>query len=140
MVDIRIEIDVNGDVTRVVTMGQADPARIIAVFNSPEYGRTTRIIWDYRAASLSDLGQDKLTEIARAVNEIDRPMNTRGLVFVVRTEDARLLMKLYTEISQHQFGRDIQYHITTDMDDARDWLDEHSPAVRPPKQNGRRTG
>jgi len=140
MVDIRIEVDVNGDVTRVTTMGQADPNRIIAVFSAPEYGRTSRIVWDYRAASLSDLGQDKLTEIARAVNEIDRPLNTRGLVFVVRTEDARLLMKLYTEISQHQFGRDIQYHITTDIDDARRWLDEHAPAIGSAKQTGRRTG
>ncbi len=140
MMDIRIAVEVNGDVTCVTTLGQADPEAIIAVFSAPEYGRTTRIVWDYRAASLSDLGQDKLTEIARAVNEIDRPLTTRGLVFVVRTEDAKLLMKLYTEISQHQFGRDIQYYITTDMDDARRWLDEHSPAVLPPKQNGRRTG
>lgn len=140
MVDIRIEIDVNGDVTRVVTMGQADPDRIIAVFSSPEYGRTSRIIWDYRAASLSDLGQEKLFEIARSVNEIDRPLNTKGLAFVVRTEDAKLLMKLYTEISQHQFGREVGYYITTDMDDARRWLDQHSPAEKPSKQTNRRTG
>lgn len=137
MIDIRIDVDVIQDLTRATILGQADVERIIAVFKSPDFWQTSRIIWDYRAASLSELGQENLTRIAAAVRETDRPRNTRGLVFVVRSEDAGLLMKLYTEISHVKFDREVVYHITTSAEEGLTWLDEHTPARPLPKSSGR---
>ena len=138
MIDIRVDVDVMRDLTRGTILGQADVDRIIAVFRSPDFWQTSRIIWDYRAASLSELGQENLTRIAAAVRETDRSRKTRALAFVVRSEDAGLLMKLYAEISHVKFNREVTYHITTSADDALAWLDEHAPAEPLPKNGSDR--
>jgi len=127
MIDIRIDVDMGRDLTRTTVLGQADVDRVIDVFHSPEFWQTSRNIWDYRAASVSALGQESLVRIAAAVRETDRAGISRAFAFVVRNEDAVLLARLYTEISRHKFDRQIQYHITTDIDDAQTWLDENIP-------------
>lgn len=128
MDDIRVEIDVENDLMRATILDRPDADRIIDVFRSLDFGQTTRMIWDYRAGSLSALGQENFTRIAATASELDRDQSTRALVFVVRTDDAGLLMKLYADISRYKIGRDVKYHITTNMDDACAWLDRHAPA------------
>lgn len=141
MIDVRIDVDMVRDLTRTTVLGQAEVDRVIEVFHSPEFWQTSRNIWDYRAASVSELGQENLTRIAAAVRETDVAGISRAFVFVVRSEDAVLLAKLYTEISRHKFDRQIEYHITTDIDEAEAWLDENVPArTREEKDIDRRTG
>lgn len=130
MDDIRVEIDHENDLIRATILDRPDADRVIDAFRSLDFGQATRMIWDYRAGSLSALGHENFTRIARAASELDRDQSTRALVFVVGSDDAGLLMKLYSDISRYKIGRNVEYHITTDMDDAHAWLDRRAPARR----------
>ncbi len=128
MFDMRIGTDGAQDLTRVTTFGQADADQINKIISSPEYGHTSRVIWDLRAACLSDLCQDELIRIARATRDVGHRLNTQAIAFVVRGDDARLLIKLFTELYRHKFGRSIPCRITSDMDHAQAWIDRVFPA------------
>lgn len=136
MFDMRIDMDGVRDLTRVTAFGQAAADQINDVIGSPEYGHTSRVIWDLRAASLSDLCQDELIRIASATSDVGHRLNTQAIAFVVRSNDARLLIKLFTELYRHKFGRSIHCRITSDMDHARGWLDRVAPPQSQPYFTG----
>jgi len=136
MFDMRIDMDRVQDLTRVTTFGQADADQISKIIRAPDYGHTSRVIWDLRAACLSDLCQDELIRIARAARDVGHRLNTQAIAFVVRGNDARLLIKLFTELYRHTFGRSIPCRITSDMDDAHTWID----GVFPPQSVAHYTG
>lgn len=128
MIDIRIQPDRARDITIVTVLGAADVEAIIGAHSAPDYGTTGRVIWDFRAASLSEMTQERLARIAEMSEKTDHLRRTRAVATVVRGDDARLLLKLYTELSLHQFGRTIPYQVVQTMEEAHDWLDLTAPA------------
>lgn len=120
---VGLHVDTDGDLTIVTLTGLLEIEQVRHLIRQPEFGTTTRVLWDCRQTSFANIARESLTLVAREHVDLLKKQATRRTAVVVSDDEAIPFARLYFEIARHQFGRDLPELITTDMDEARLWLD-----------------
>ncbi|MCG8575451.1 MAG: hypothetical protein MI810_11250 [Flavobacteriales bacterium] len=134
---VAVRVEPDRDLTVVTVCGIMGPGHVDQVLEQRNYGTTTKVLWDLRDASLSELNRETLQQIAGKVRPSLETRATRGTAIVANNHDAQLVIELYFEIAQHVFGRSVPGFATTCITAAMEWLEEtvsceqqaHNPAV-----------
>jgi len=122
MQSVGMEVDQDQDLTVVTVSGILELEQVMAVLTREGFGRTGRVLWDLRDASVSSLTTEKLQQIAEGVSNVAGKRATRGTAVVTNSYNAQLVIELYFEIAIHQYGRELPGLATTCLDEAREWL------------------
>lgn len=128
MQSVTMDVDGARDLTTVTVNGILELEQVLAVLKRDGFGRTGRVMWDLRAASVSSLTTEKLQQIAEGVARVNsgrNPRPTRATAIVTSDYNAQLVVELYLEIARHQFGRTLPGLATTSVSEALTWLDTH---------------
>jgi len=123
MEPVGLHVDKDRDLTVITLSGLLEIEQVRHLIQRPEFGTTTRLLWDCRETSFANITRESLTSVAREQVPVVKHHVTRRVAVVVPTEDVIPFARLYFEIARHQFDRKILSHITTDMAAARHWLD-----------------
>jgi len=121
---IAVRVEPDQDLTVVTVSGILGLSHVDQVLEQQNYGTTTKVLWDLRDASLSELNREKLQQIAGRVRPSLQTRATKGTAIVANNHDAQLVIELYFEIAQHVFGWSVPGFSTTCIADAMAWLEE----------------
>ena len=122
MQSVGMEVDQDRDLTIVTVSGILELEQVLAVLTREGFGRTGRVLWDLRDASVSSLTTEKLQQIAEGVSRVTGKRATRGTAIVTNSYNAQLVIELYFEIATHRYGRKLPGFATTCLDEAEEWL------------------
>lgn len=123
MRSVTAEIDVRDGITHVVLHGVVTPNTFVDIGNAENYGRTELVCWDLRRADLSEMNRQRFTDVAEGFKAGDDRRITRAVVVVLKDHLDLRAFRLYALIAEHSVGRKVPQHLTTSMDEAREWLE-----------------
>jgi len=122
MSTVGLHVDRELDLTVMTLTGVLEIEQIRHLIRQPEFGTTTRSLWDCRDVSFANITRDDLAMVAaEQVALLQQQVTTRTAVVVAEGENGPF-SRMYFEMARLRFGRDTASFVTTDMEAARKWL------------------